>query len=99
MGFQPQLGARPQPFPRSLTFLLRDSRRRILYNVCQSRPNFPIETRRMAKVLTVNTRVFELSCRHTVPEHEVDLTEGTVLGLWQTEPAPDVAEQVSACVK
>lgn len=49
--------------------------------------------------LTVNLGVLELSSRNLVIEKHVDLAKGAILGLGKAEPAPDVAQKVSACVE
>lgn len=32
-------------------------------------------------------------------EQDIDLSEAAVFGLWQTEPAPNVAEKVGASIE
>lgn len=43
--------------------------------------------------------MLELPGRHLVVEEQVDLAKSPVLGLGQAEPAPYIAEQVSAGVE
>lgn len=47
----------------------------------------------------IDLGVLELASRDFVFKQNVNLAKGTVLGLGQTEPAPDKAEQVGAGVE
>ena len=49
--------------------------------------------------LTVDDCGLELPCRHVIVEHDINLSERAILGLWQTEPAPDVAQQVRSGIE
>ena len=49
--------------------------------------------------LTVDLGMLEFSGRYMILKHQVDFTKGAILGLWQTEPAPDVAQQIRAGIE
>lgn len=51
------------------------------------------------RLLTINTGIFEFPRRDFVLEEQIDLSERPVLGLWKSEPAPDVAQEVGTCVE
>lgn len=49
--------------------------------------------------LTFDSGSLELARRHVVSEKQIDFTKGSVLSLWEPEPAPNIAEQISAGVE
>lgn len=54
---------------------------------------------RLEDILTVDLGSPKLSSRNTVVKQYVNFTECAILGLRQTEPAPDVAEEIRAGIE
>lgn len=48
---------------------------------------------------TIDFSMLELPRRHPIVEEQIDLSKSPVFGLGQTEPAPDIAEQVGSSVE
>lgn len=49
--------------------------------------------------LTINFGILELPGGNFVLEQDVDLSKGTILGLWKAEPTPNETKQVSTGIE
>lgn len=53
----------------------------------------------MEQILTFDSGSLELAGGHIISEEQIDFTKGAVLSFWQSEPAPEIAEEVGSGVE